>query len=117
MLVRSNQIFAVYHVHTLRPSWRPPTDVYQTATEVVVKIEIAGMRDGHFHLSLTDQILTVQGTRAEQAEERRAYHQLELNSGDFRVQVELPVAVDTGTEAIRAIYDDGFLQITLPKLK
>lgn len=117
MLVRSNQILAVYHLHTQQPSWRPPTDIYETETELVIQIEIAGMRDGHFHLGLTDRYLTIQGSRADSTPERRAYHQLEINSGDFRVQIALPVPVRAETEMVRANYDDGFLRITLTKLK
>lgn len=117
MLVRSNQILAVYHIHTQQPSWRPPTDIYETETELVVQIEIAGMRDGHFHLSLTDRQLAIQGTRNDATPERRAYHQLEINSGDFRVDIALPVPVQAETEAVKANYDDGYLRVTLTKLK
>ncbi len=114
MLIRSNQIFTVFHVHAVKPSWRPPTDVYETETEVVVQIEIAGMRDGHFHLSVQGRHLVIHGTRNEQIQERRAYHQLEINAGDFRAQIELPALVDGA--AAQANYDDGFLSIRLPKV-
>jgi HSP20 family molecular chaperone IbpA len=116
MLVRSNQIFTVYHVHMPKAAWRPPTDVYETETEVVVQIEIAGMRDGHFHLSLNGRHLVIQGARSQAVSERRAYYQLEINSGDFQTQIELPSDVAAETELIRANYDDGFLRITLRKL-
>lgn len=116
MLVRSNQIFTVYHVHMPKPAWRPPTNVYETETEVVVQIEVAGMRDGHFHLSLNGRHLAIQGVRTDQTNERRAYHQLEVNSGDFRVQIELPTDVHAESDSVQANYDDGFLRITLRKL-
>ena len=115
MLARSTQIFTVYHVHARQPAWRPPTDVYETETELALQIEIAGMRDGHFHLNLQDRLLIVYGAREGSVTERRAYHQLEVNSGDFRVELELPVACDP--TAMRAEYDDGFLRISLPKAR
>ncbi len=113
MLVRSTHVYTIYHLHARQSAWQPPTNVYETETALVVQLEVAGMRDGHFHLSVHDQLLVVLGTRDEVVEERRAYHQMEVNTGDFRIEVKLPVPVDT--TAIRADYDDGFLRITLPK--
>ncbi|HKZ69108.1 MAG TPA: Hsp20/alpha crystallin family protein [Anaerolineales bacterium] len=114
MLIRSSQIYAVYHIHARQPAWRPPTDVYETETELVVQIEIAGMRDGHFHLSVQDRMLIVHGSRADGTPERRAYHQMEVNSGDFWTEIELPIPVEAASA--RAEYDDGFLRINLPKV-
>lgn len=115
MLVRPTQIFTVYHIHSPKPAWQPPTDVYETETDWVVHIEIAGMRDGHFHLSVQDRVLVVYGSRVDVAQERRAYHQMEVNSGDFRVEVELPLVIEAAN--LQANYDDGILRITLPKSK
>jgi HSP20 family molecular chaperone IbpA len=115
MFVRTTQIYTVYHSHVPQSAWRPPTDVYETETDLVVQIEIAGMRDGHFHLNLQDRVLTIYGARSDPARERRAYHQMEINSGDFRVAVDLPLPADPAN--IQATYDDGLLRITLPKLK
>lgn len=113
MQVRATHIYTVFHAHS--PSWRPPTDVYETENDVAVQIEIAGMRDGHFHLTVQDRLLSVYGSRTENARERRAYHEMEIHSGDFRADVDLPAPVDAG--AITAEYDDGFLRIVLPKLR
>lgn len=115
MLVRSTQIFTVYHVHARQPAWRPPTDVYETETELVVQIEISAMRDGHFHLNLHDRLLIVYGAREDPVREPRAYHQMEVNRGDFRVELALPTALDPA--GLQAEYDDGVLRITLPKVR
>ncbi|MBM4424291.1 MAG: Hsp20/alpha crystallin family protein [Chloroflexi bacterium] len=112
MLVRSSQLFRLFRAHS--PTWRPPTDVYETEHEMIVQIEIAGMRDGHFHLSIQDRLMVVYGSRDDNTHERRAYHQLEIHSGDFRAEVELSSPVDTAS--VIADYDDGFLRIILPKL-
>jgi len=115
MRVHAAHIYTVYYAHAERSSWRPLTDVYETETGVVVQIEIAGMRDGHFHLTVQDQLLTVYGARTENAREPCAYHEMEIHSGDFRTEVELPAPVDSGS--ITAEYDDGFLRIILPKVR
>jgi HSP20 family protein len=113
MLLRSTHTYTVFHVHSQQTAWQPPTDVYETETSLVIQLEVAGMRDGHFHVSLHDRTLVVSGARLEPVRERRAYYQLEVNNGDFRSEVELPVPV-SGTD-MRAEYEDGFLRITLPK--
>jgi HSP20 family protein len=109
-----------YRVPALRPSrhgslWTPPTDVYETEDLIVVQVEIAGVKQSDFAVSLLDRRLVISGTRANSGPLRRAYHQMEVNFGDFRTEVELPVRVDE--THIDAEYSEGFLRIVLPKLK
>jgi HSP20 family protein len=70
------------------------------------------MRSLDFEISLDDRILTVQGTRSDQAD-RVAFHQMEIHYGDFNSVVELPGPVDV--DDVEAKYENGFLQIVLPK--
>lgn len=92
--------------------WRPPTDVFETDDEVVVRVEIAGMEEVDFTIVLDGRDLYIRGIRPDTSE-RRAYHQLEIRFGEFGVDVELPV--DVVTEDIQAVYLNGFLMIRLPK--
>lgn len=92
--------------------WRPPTDVYETDTAVVVRVEIAGMKDEDFSVSLTGRNLVIRGFRPDAAE-RKAYHQMEILFGVFRSEVELPGPVIT--DRVRAEYQKGFLTVILPK--
>lgn len=92
--------------------WRPPTDVYELETAIVVRIEISGMRENEFAITVQDQILTVRGTRVD-IPERRAYHQMEIRYGEFGVEVQLPTPVLI--DEAQAEYRHGFLVITLPK--
>jgi HSP20 family protein len=95
-------------------TWRPPTDVFETDEAVVVRVEIAGMRDADFVVTLHDQLLTVGGRRADPAA-KVAYHQLEVRYGEFRTEVFLHWSVEQAD--ITAVYQDGFLIITLPKAR
>ena len=95
-------------------TWRPPTDVFETDDAVIVRVEIAGMRDADFVVALHDQLLTISGQRADPTT-KVAYHQLEVRYGEFRTEVFLHWAVEQSD--ITAIYQDGFLIITLPKAK
>ena len=92
--------------------WRPPTDVYELESAVVVRIEIAGIHESDLDISVQDQFLIVRGTRAD-ISERRAYHQMEIRYGEFGVEVQLPVPVMI--DDAQAEYRNGFLVIHLPK--
>jgi HSP20 family protein len=93
--------------------WSPPTDVYETETEVVVRVEVAGMREQDFEVALQDDTLFVSGVRPD-VPERRAYHQMEIRFGKFASTVGLPAPVSA--DEARAEYRDGFLTVVLPKL-
>jgi len=98
---------------TVRSSiWSPSTDVYETEANYVIKVEIAGMRDEDFEVSVENHILMISGFRSD-LNERRAYHQMEIRFGRFELAVEIPVAVNI--EKATAEYKDGFLTIVLPK--
>jgi HSP20 family protein len=92
--------------------WSPPTDVYETEENYVIKIEIAGMRDEDFEVAFENNILMITGYRSD-LNERRAYHQMEIRFGRFEIAVEIFVSVDV--EKATAEYRDGFLTIVLPK--
>jgi len=94
--------------------WQPPTDVFETSNEVVVRLEIAGMDEADFVVVLDGRDLFIRGARPDTSE-RRAYHQMEIRFGEFGVAVELPVEVVA--EEIQAIYSNGFLSIRLPKAR
>lgn len=92
--------------------WSPPTDVYETGANYVIKLEIAGMRDEDFDVSFENNILMISGYRSD-LNERRAYHQMEIRFGRFELAVEVPVTINI--EKAIAEYKDGFLIIVLPK--
>ena len=93
--------------------WRPPTDVMEDENRLYVIIEIAGMQQGEFNVTISDRRLTITGFRQMPARARAAYHQLEVRYGEFRSDVSLPWAVNE--QAIIARYEDGFLYIELPR--
>jgi HSP20 family protein len=92
--------------------WRPPTDVYETSTHVVVKVEIAGMKEGDFSICLSERVLSIAGHRRDPAD-KLVYQQMEINYGSFLTEVHLPGPLDE--DNIEAVYREGFLTIKLPK--
>lgn len=95
-------------------AWSPPTDAYETDNAYIVRMEIAGMREEDFEVTLEKDTLLIMGSRSDLSE-RRAYHQMEIRFGKFATTVSLssPVNVDQAL----ADYKDGFLTIILPKTK
>ena len=91
--------------------WHPPTDVHETETHYLVVVEVAGMKEGDFSISLSDRTLTIAGVRKD-VTSKKACHQLEVSFGEFRSEVVLPGPVDDSE--IEAVYEDGFLRILLP---
>ena len=92
--------------------WSPPTDEYETENAYVVRVEISGMNEDDFEVSIENNTLLIAGVRPD-APERRAYHQMEIRFGKFATALGLPGPVDID-HAI-AEYKDGFLTVTLPK--
>jgi HSP20 family protein len=91
--------------------WRPPTDVFETGEAIIVRIEIAGMREEDFSISLTGSLLTVRGNRPD-IQERRAYYQMEIFFGEFTTEIQLPKPVLANQ--VVAEYQSGFLRLTFP---
>ena len=96
------------------PVWRPPTDVYETEQDVIVRVEVAGMREDDFLISLTGDRLSVRGNRPD-IQEKRAYHQMEIPFGEFSLEVKLPAPVLA--DQVVAEYQDGLLRLVFPKDK
>jgi HSP20 family protein len=103
-----------WQVHVRAGTWSPPTDVYETEKNYVVRVEIAGMRENDFEITVEDKFLTIRGNRPD-VPERRAYQQMEIRFGKFETAVGLPGPIDLETS--HADYLEGFLTVILPKAK
>lgn len=93
--------------------WNPPTDMFENEKAITVKIEIAGMSDSEFTLSIEENVLAIHGVRAP-SKEQSAYHRMEILTGEFMSVVELPGPVDY--DRVDASYHDGYLLVVLPKV-
>ena len=101
-----------WQVQTRTHIWSPPTDLFETESAYIVRVEIAGMRQQDFNVLLEKNFLTISGARPD-TPERRAYHQMEVRFGEFSTTVAIPGQVNVENAA--AEYEDGFLTVTLPR--
>ncbi|MCE5209458.1 MAG: Hsp20/alpha crystallin family protein [Chloroflexi bacterium] len=107
-----NADFPDWNFRAHQQSWNPPADVYETNSDIIVKVEIAGMETDDFNIDFSESILTIQGTRPE-ISEKKAFHRMELRYGYFRLRFEIKLPINANQ--IAAEYRNGFLTIRLPK--
>lgn len=94
--------------------WSPALDVHQDKDNLLVKVELPGMKKEDIALSLHDGLLTISGERRqEKAHDEKGALRNERFFGRFERTLTLPVQVD-GTR-VNAAYEDGILTVTLPK--
>ena len=90
-------------------------DVFQKDNEIVLKSAIAGVSGKDLDISITNDTVSIKGTRKEEEKEReRDYFYQELHWGSFSRTVILPQEVDA--DEAKATLKNGVLTIVLPKL-
>lgn len=98
------------------PSFHPPMDVYETENDLVVILEIAGMRAEDIQVVFENDTLAISGERRENCSSPKTrLHQMEIDYGNFYRTLSVPFPLNT--EEIRAVYRQGFLLVTVPKRK
>lgn len=89
-------------------------DVYQTDDAVVVKAPIAGVKPDDVRVTITDEVVTLEGERHDdQSVDRGNYFAQECYWGRFSRSFVLPVAVDA--DSAEAQLKHGILTIRIPK--
>jgi HSP20 family protein len=98
------------------PILEPPTDILETADQVVVVAEIPGIEEHEVEIEIEGDRLLFRGEKSDrQADPNQRHTQIEICYGSFERTLVLPAEVDA--EGIEVSYSDGFLRIALPKLK
>lgn len=92
----------------------PSVDLFEDRNELVVKVEVPGLKKEDINISLHDGVLAISGERkTEEKYEDGQTHRNERFVGRFHRALSLPVAVQA--DKTNASYTDGILTITLPK--
>jgi|SRR5215218_1032024 len=95
-------------------AWFAPTDVSEDANGIQISMELPGVQPDDVRLSLENNILTIRGEKRHQMDEKNErVHRFERTYGTFERTFVLPSTVDS--EQIEARYDNGVLQISVPK--
>ena len=94
--------------------WAPATDIFETAKNMVFKVELAGVDPNDVEVRVENNTLYVKGQRkAEKEVKEQKYHHVERSFGSFARSFALPHSVEG--EQVAAEYKDGILTLTFPK--
>ena len=94
--------------------WMPSIDVFEKEDKYVVRAELPGIKDEDVDISVVGDTLTIKGERKVETEVKEEdYHCCERSYGSFFRSMALPSNVDANK--IEASYDDGVLEVSLPK--
>ena len=94
--------------------WTPSVDITETEEEFHIKAELPEVKKEDVQVTLDNGVLTLQGERKEEREEKgRKVHRIERSYGRFVRSFALPDLVDTAK--VKAEFKDGILHLHLPK--
>jgi len=92
----------------------PSMDIFTDVDDVVVKVELPGMKKEDVDVSLTKDTVTISGEKKkEEKVEKKDYYRFERSYGSFKHSFSLPSEVQT--EKASAKFKDGVLEIRIPK--
>jgi HSP20 family protein len=93
--------------------WAPALDVYEDKENIVVTLEVPGMKREDFEIGLHEGVLSISGERKlEETRKQASGYRAERFEGRFQRSVALPKQVDA--DKVKATYKDGILTVTLP---
>ena len=96
-------------------TWQPAIDIYETDSEVVVLVELAGVEEDEIEVVVHNGVLTIRGERRDIKQGiKRTYSQMEILWGPFERDITLSSTVNV--DQIKAFYEAGVLEVVLPKL-
>jgi HSP20 family protein len=94
----------------------PKMDIVDRDDDVLVRVDLPGVKKEDVDVSLTDDTVTVKGsTSEEKKEEKGDYYRCETMQGSFSRTMSLPSEVD-GSKA-KSTFKDGVLEVVVPKLE
>jgi len=95
-------------------NWAPAVDLREDETQFVIQVDLPGVDKKNIDIHVENNVLTLSGERRfEKEDERQNYHRIERAYGKFVRSFTLPSTVRSGD--IAANYQDGILEVVLPK--
>ncbi|MDO8578993.1 MAG: Hsp20/alpha crystallin family protein [Dehalococcoidales bacterium] len=95
--------------------WTPALDIFEKDDRFVVKAELPGMKEDDIDVSVVGDTLTIKGEKKTEEEiDEEDYYHMERTYGSFLRSISLPSNVNA--DKIEAKYEDGVLEVSLPKI-
>jgi HSP20 family protein len=95
-------------------SWYPAVDILNEKDNVVLNIELPGLKKEDISVKIEDRVLTIEGERKIDNEETKEnYYRRERTYGSFKRSFNL--SDDIFIDDVDASFKDGILKLTLKK--
>ena len=95
-------------------AWAPALDISERKDAYLVTVELPGLKSEDLDITMEDGLLTIKGERQFTSESsEQQFHRVERRYGAFRRSITLPAQVQA--DHIEATFDNGVLQIVVPK--
>ncbi len=94
--------------------WSPLVEMIDRKNEVLMRAELPGVKKEDIHVSVTGNLLTIEGERKQEEEVKEEdYYCCERSYGRFYREITLPAEIQK--EKISSEYKEGILEIHMPK--
>lgn len=92
----------------------PAVDVYEDDNKLTLKVEVPGIDANDLDIRVDGNMLTISGERKFEREEKKEnFRRVERAYGSFSRSFTLPSSADT--DNVKASFENGVLQIEVPK--
>lgn len=96
-------------------TWSPAVDIHEEEQRFVVHADLPGVKPADIEITAEKGVLSLRGARnVEQRNDTGHYSRVERVAGKFVRTFTLPENVQT--DAIKASFKDGVLELTIPKI-
>jgi len=102
------------HNYEVKNYYKPAVNIHENDNEYLLDFMVPGMKKEDFQINLENDLLTVSAEIKNENEEKRdGYSRKEFSFGSFKRSFTLPDTVNA--DNIKASYNNGILEVTLPK--
>jgi HSP20 family protein len=100
--------------HAAARAWAPAVDIFEDGNEIIVKADLPGVKQDDIDIEMTGETLTIKGDRKfEDVQRKENYVRVERSYGAFQRSFTIGVPVDQ--DKVRASFNNGVLEVHLPK--
>ena len=91
----------------------PRTDIYEVEDEIILALDMPGINENAFEITLEKNILNVKGYAQIEDPDEYTLTLAEYETGDY--ERSFRVSDEIAKDKIEAVYKEGVLRLTLPK--
>lgn len=95
-------------------NFKPACDIDETTDHYLVSFDLPGVKKEDINIEVKDRHLVITGERLKEFKDTKSQH-YERRYGKFQRSFMLPEKIDT--ETVEANFEDGVLQLLIPKTK